>query len=541
MKYKLNIFIAIVSIITSQLVSAGSATWNLNPSTDDWNTAANWSPATVPDGPSDVASFGITNLPEVRIANAPIEVSEIDFSAGASPATITATNSVNNLVISGAGVINNSGITQNFATVHEIMNTGGGEIILQHSAKAGTDTVYTIGKDAHFNVGSALTAMYFSSAASADHATISVFSSQLVFSDGSTAEKATILGGQGIYPGGEVWFIDHSTAADARVTVEGATAPDATQGSAFFDNFASAGNATFLIQGGSNGGPPGFVSIGADSTAARASFTATGGGGIYFSSQATGDMAKITLLDGGILNVDHRDSSVPLQIGSLQGDGLVVLANGRSGLAIGANNLSTHFDGLISGDGSITKIGQGSLALTLDNSYTGGTMVKRGALLVNNAIGSGTGSGQVEVEGGTLGGKGVIGGSVIVGTGGPQQATLAPGINGTGVLLMQQTLTFGANGVYNWNVDTQSATADGVAANGVTISATALFNIFPRRNASIPIGAVFTVVDNQAATPISGAFANLPDGAMITIGRNTFQANYEDGDGNDLTLTVVSF
>jgi len=106
---------------------------------------------------------------------------------------------------------------------------------------------------------------------------------------------------------------------------------------------------------------------------------------------------------------------------------------------------------------------------------------------------------------------------------------------------MQQTLTFGANGVYNWNVDTQSATADGVAANGVTISATALFNIFPRRNASIPIGAVFTVVDNQAATPISGAFANLPDGAMITIGSNKFQANYEGGDGNDLTLTVVSF
>jgi len=28
---------------------------------------------------------------------------------------------------------------------------------------------------------------------------------------------------------------------------------------------------------------------------------------------------------------------------------------------------------------------------------------------------------------------------------------------------------------------------------------------------------------------------------MITIGSNKFQANYEGGDGNDLTLTVVSF
>jgi len=31
----------------------------------------------------------------------------------------------------------------------------------------------------------------------------------------------------------------------------------------------------------------------------------------------------------------------------------------------------------------------------------------------------------------------------------------------------------------------------------------------------------------------------LPDGGIITIGANNFQANYEGGDGNDLTLTVV--
>jgi autotransporter-associated beta strand protein len=538
-KTKIALLVSVVSLLTSHFGYAGSATWDLDPSTDDWNTPANWSPATVPDAPSDVATFAISNLPEVRIANVPIEVSEIDFSAGASPTTITATNSVNDLTISGAGVINNSGIIQNFATVHEIMNIGGGEIILKHSAKAGTNTVYTIGRDAHFNVGSALTAMYFSDAASADHSSISVFSSQLVFSDGASAEKATILGGQGIYPGGEVWFIDHSSAADARVIVQGATAPDATQGSAFFDNFASAGNATFLIQGGSNGGPPGFLSIGAQSTAANASLTATGGGVIYFSNQSEGDVAKVALFDGGMLNVDHRDSSVPLQIGSLRGDGLVVLANGRSALAIGANDLSTHFDGLISGDGSINKIGQGTLVLTQDNTYTGGTTVKRGVLLVNNVTGSATGSGEVQVEGGTLGGKGIIGGLVTVGTGAAQQAVLAPGTNRLGVLTTQQTLAFGANGVYNWNVDTQSATGDGVAANGVTISATAVFNIFPRRNASIPPGALFTVIDNTAATPMAGTFSNLPDGGTITVGNNTYQANYEGGDGNDLTLTVV--
>jgi hypothetical protein len=50
---------------------------------------------------------------------------------------------------------------------------------------------------------------------------------------------------------------------------------------------------------------------------------------------------------------------------------------------------------------------------------------------------------------------------------------------------------------------------------------------------------MFTVIDNTAATPIAGTFANLADGSTITIGSNTFQAGYEGGDGNDLTLTVV--
>jgi len=56
----------------------------------------------------------------------------------------------------------------------------------------------------------------------------------------------------------------------------------------------------------------------------------------------------------------------------------------------------------------------------------------------------------------------------------------------------------------------------------------------------IPIGTVFTAIDNTSATPISGTFVNLADGSTFTTGRNTFQANYESGDGNDLTLTVVT-
>ena len=55
----------------------------------------------------------------------------------------------------------------------------------------------------------------------------------------------------------------------------------------------------------------------------------------------------------------------------------------------------------------------------------------------------------------------------------------------------------------------------------------------------LPPGTVFTLIDNTAATPTAGAFANIADGGIVEVDTNLFQANYEGGDGNDLTLMVV--
>jgi hypothetical protein len=82
-------------------------------------------------------------------------------------------------------------------------------------------------------------------------------------------------------------------------------------------------------------------------------------------------------------------------------------------------------------------------------------------------------------------------------------------------------------------------TADAVAAAGVTVLAGALFSALPHRDAAIPVGTVFTVIDNTAALPIAGEFTNLPDHSTFTAGENTFEVSYEGGDGNDLTLTVI--
>ena len=72
-------------------------------------------PPTVPNGPSDVATFGISNETSVRV-NRDVELDKIVFDAGASPFTITV-EAQNSLNMTGAGMINNSGMNQTFVTV----------------------------------------------------------------------------------------------------------------------------------------------------------------------------------------------------------------------------------------------------------------------------------------------------------------------------------------------------------------------------------------------------------------------------------------
>jgi filamentous hemagglutinin family protein len=69
-------------------------------------------------------------------------------------------------------------------------------------------------------------------------------------------------------------------------------------------------------------------------------------------------------------------------IGSLAGAGQVNLAGNT--LAVGADNSSTVFSGVVDGSGGVTKQGAGSWTLSGSNGYTGRTQVNAGTLVVAN-------------------------------------------------------------------------------------------------------------------------------------------------------------
>ena len=67
---------------------------------------------------------------------------------------------------------------------------------------------------------------------------------------------------------------------------------------------------------------------------------------------------------------------------------------------------------------SLTKQGPGTLVMTGNNTYEGGTTVEGGKLSINGSHAS-----SIDVEGGTLGGSGFVGGSIDVDSG-----VLQPGL-----------------------------------------------------------------------------------------------------------------
>src|SRR5262245_16785285 len=89
---------------------AGSATWATNPTSGDWNTPDNWTPQTVPNAASDIATFGNSNVSALSITNTSVELDSAVFNSGAPPYTLTI--QIYNLIFEGAGIVNNSGSVQ---------------------------------------------------------------------------------------------------------------------------------------------------------------------------------------------------------------------------------------------------------------------------------------------------------------------------------------------------------------------------------------------------------------------------------------------
>jgi autotransporter-associated beta strand protein len=435
------------------------------------------------------------------------------------------------LTVSGTGITNDSGVAQNFVLETDV-NNDSSSIAFTGTAMVSTLTTITVegNSSGTFNWGASAS---FYDHSSAGDGTFHCLGGSVPpsagavtgFNGDSTAGTATLTSDGGLVAGaggGVIWFFDSSNAGEAVITCNGGAVAGAGGGFITFDDNSSTRDATLIANGEVSG---------AD------------GGTIVFNGKGSASARpRVQLYGNGQLYLQGADG--PVYIGSVEGDGIISLANKL--LIVGSNDLSTSFFGTITGyntEPSLIKIGIGTLTLSGSNTYTGSTTVSEGALVVDNTTGSGTGTGPMTVAAGTLGGSGIIAGAVTIGTGSGTGAFLAPaaGTNVQATLTIQSALTFNADATYTYTFkkNRNGTKTDQVIANGVTINNGAMIALSGQTRSALRQGRVLTLISNTSANPISGTFNNLPDGAIVAINGNNLQASYEGGDGNDLTLTVV--
>ncbi len=273
----------------------------------------------------------------------------------------------------------------------------------------------------------------------------------------------------------------------------------------------------------------------------------------------------VTVGSGATLDVNGLSET----IGGLAGTGTVSSSTGTGVLAVGGNNSNSTFSGVLAngaGTLALTKVGTGNLTLSTSNSFSGGTTVQAGRLVVGNA--NALGGGDVLVQSVStnqailaLSGMTVSGKTVTLDSTTNKASLLstagASAWNGT------ITLAGGAGAVQNVEFTTEgsapltvSGTVNGSIGNGrnLTLRGVGTTNVLsaavnigstPLAKAETSVWQITSTNNTWGATTISGGTlqvgANnaLPDASNLTMAASTkldLMSSYSDSVGT-LTLT----
>ncbi|WP_245290565.1 autotransporter-associated beta strand repeat-containing protein [Rhodopseudomonas sp. AAP120] len=165
-------------------------------------------------------------------------------------------------------------------------------------------------------------------------------------------------------------------------------------------NFYGAGivNNTSVAQNFVVGSGGAQIDFRGTSTAGNATIEVTSGGVMLFSENASGGTAQI--VNNGILYL--RTDIGHVDIGALSGDGTVAAFRGTTGTVqtvnVGTLGTSTTFSGVLrDGDAPLVlgKVGSGTLTLTGNSIYTGGTTISAGTLQIGDGGTTGSITGDI--------------------------------------------------------------------------------------------------------------------------------------------------
>ena len=329
----------------------------------------------------------------------------------------------------------------------------------------------------------------------------------------------------------------------------------------FTPKFDNTGSITFggtsTLRGCFNNFPTGTLTL--RSFASGGTVVLDNSGRVFFQGNSTGASATIT--NFGVGFVDFSATTGPagdraISAGSIAGTGTFFL--GADQLTVGGNNLSTTVSGTIQdggaaggSGGSLVKVGTGTLVLTGNNTYTGGTTISAGTLQLGDGGTSGSILGNV-TDNGTFSinrSDSYTFGGLISGTGGFQQ-------NGTGTTVLTGANTYtGATAVtagtliVNGSIANSAVTVNSGAtlAGTGTVGATTIQSggtfapgnspgtMTVGGNLAFQSGALYVVQVN----PSTASSTNVTAGGTATLA-GTVQAAFTSGSYVSRTYTILS-
>jgi len=292
----------------------------------------------------------------------------------------------------------------------------------------------------------------------------------------------------------------------------GATGGNVTLGA----NTLTVNEAGTTTYGGIISGTGGLTKAGAGTMTLSGANTYTGATNISVGTLTLGnneriaDSSAVIVASGATFNLGNYGET----FGSLAGAGTVTKSGTTARtLAVGGDNASTTFSGVIQQTGtgalSLTKNGNGTLALSGANTYTGVTTINAGTLVAANNTALGT------LAGGTT----VANGATLALQGGITVGAEALSINGTGVGGDGALRNLGGNNTLGGTV-TLAGNAE-IQSDGGTLTLNAANSVTgATRNLTID-GAGNTTI-NGTITTTSGTLTKNGTGTLTLSGNNTY-------------------
>jgi autotransporter-associated beta strand protein len=235
-------------------------------------------------------------------------------------------------------------------------------------------------------------------------------------------------------------------------------------------SFSGAGS--FNVTGDILGGGPNSQNIAISKSGAG---TLTLGGTNTYTGDTTVNGGTLALTHASALQGSSFNSSgagalsfgslTAASFGGLKGSNNLELQNSSSAavaLTVGGNDQSTTFSGSLSGSGSITKTGIGTLTLSNDNTYTGATHINNGTLALTATAALGNTSTTIAAVA-TLTGGGSFGGAVTI------NGTHAPGFS-PGTQTFEAGLSYGSTSTLEWELTDNTIGARGTKYDAVDVT-----------------------------------------------------------------------